>query len=120
VEFVCPDPRALVRAANVKATLDALKLVPELGRKLIARHGLSFDDLGVDRFILVQPWLDALEEIESTVGADKLRAIGRNIIETATFPPAFTDAESIFLAFVTPARMGASTSSTSPVRRTPT
>jgi hypothetical protein len=97
MEFVCPDPTATVRAANVKATLDAFTLVPHVGRRLIARHGLELDDLGPDEFILVQRWLDALREIQHAVGPDKVRDVGRNIIESAAFPPSFPGAEAILL-----------------------
>jgi hypothetical protein len=98
MEFVCRDPNAVVRAANVQATLDAFKLLPVIGRKLIAQHGLTVDDLAADKFIRVQRWLDALKDIQDTVGPDKVRAVGRNIVEVANFPPEFTDAESILMA----------------------
>jgi hypothetical protein len=96
MEFVCPDPKARVRAANVRATLDAFKLMPELGRKIIAQHGMKLEDLGADRFILVQPWLNALKDVQATVGPDKVRVVGRNLVEHADFP-SLTDPEAILL-----------------------
>jgi hypothetical protein len=97
MEFVCPDPKARVRAANVRATIDAFKLMPELGRKIIAQHGLKLEDLGADRFIPVQRWLDALKDVQSTVGPDKVRSVGRNLIDHADFPPSLNDPEGILL-----------------------
>lgn len=98
MEFVCPDPTATVRAANVRATLDAFTLVPELGLRIVEKHQLHLEDLRPDNFILVQRWLDALEEIQKKVGPSKIRDVGRNIIGAADFPPVFTTAESILLA----------------------
>src|SRR5258708_28027574 len=98
MEFVCPDPKARVRAANVRSTLDAFKLMPQIGRRLIAQHGLKLEELGPDNFILVQNWLDALKDVQQSVGPDKVRAVGRNIIQHADFPPNFKDAESILMA----------------------
>src|SRR5215831_16048144 len=98
MEFVCPDPRARVRAANVRATLDGFKLMPELGRKIIAQHGLKHEDLAADRFILFQPWLNALKHVQATVGPDKVRSIGRNLVDHADFPSSLTDPEAILLA----------------------
>lgn len=51
MEFRCPDPMATVRAANVKATLDAFKLVPDVGRRLIERYQLKLDDLRPDKTV---------------------------------------------------------------------
>ena len=63
MEFVSPDPNATVRAANVKATLDAFKLVPSMGLKLIEKHQLNFDDMTPDNFIPVQRWLDQRRDL---------------------------------------------------------
>src|SRR4051812_48011706 len=98
MDFVCPDPKALVRAANVRATLDAFKFVPALGRKIVEKHQLALEDLRPGNFILVQRWLDALKEIQQEVGPNKLREVGRAIVENANFPPHFTDAETMLLA----------------------
>jgi hypothetical protein len=97
MEFVCPDPSARVRAANVLATLEAFKLVPELGRRIVQKHKLEIAQLRPDQFILVQHWLDALREIQDTLGHEKVRSVGRNVIEAGNFPPQFADAESILL-----------------------
>jgi len=98
MEFVCPDPKARVRAGNVRATLGAFKLMPELGPRMITQHGLKVEDLNSERFILVQPWLNALKDIQSTVGPDKVRSVGRNLIDHAHFPPSITDPEEILMA----------------------
>jgi hypothetical protein len=98
MDFVCPDPKATVRAANVRATLDAFKLVPLMGRRLVERHHLNTADLRPDNFILVQHWLDALKEIQQELGGNKLRDVGRMIVENADFPPHFVDAETMLLA----------------------
>jgi hypothetical protein len=87
MEFVSPDPHAQVRAANVRATLDAFKLLPAMGERIIANHQLSIDDMRPDRFILVQRWLDALKEIQEAVGPAVVHRVGAGIIENAEFPP---------------------------------
>jgi hypothetical protein len=97
MDFVCPDPKATVRAANVRATLDAFKLVPLMGRRLVERHQLNISDLRPENFILVQRWLDALKEIQDEVGGNKLRDVGRGIVENADFPPHFVDAETMLM-----------------------
>ena len=65
---------------------------------IVAVHKLDVNDLRPDHFILVQRWLDALREIQDTLGYEKVRCVGRTIIEAGHFPPQFTDAESILLA----------------------
>jgi hypothetical protein len=98
MEFRCPDPSATVRAANVQATLDAFKLVPFVGKRLIERHKLPLDDLRPDNMVPVQRWLDALAEIQSFIGHEVLRSVGAAIIENADFPPKFDSVESVLLA----------------------
>jgi hypothetical protein len=95
MDFVCEDPNAKVRAANVKATLDAFKLVPSLGQRIVEKHSLNVRDLKPDNFILVQRWLDAMREIQDAVGPAKLRDVGRGIVENADIPD--QDSESILL-----------------------
>jgi hypothetical protein len=96
MEFVSPDPKALVRAANVRATLDAFQLRPSLGQKLIAKHQLQLEDLRPDKFILVQRWLDTLKEILETVGPNVLQRVGAAISENADFPPQFDTIDKLF------------------------
>ena len=98
MEFRCPDPFATVRAANVRATLEAFKLVPSLGSKLVARHSLPPDSLRPDNKVRVQNWLDALAEIQTAVGTEAVRNVGRAIIENADFPPHLSTVESVLLA----------------------
>jgi hypothetical protein len=95
MEFVCADPRAMVRAANVRATLDAFSLVPSIGKRIIARHTLELAELKPDKFVPVQAWLDALKEIQKTVGTGVVRDVGSRIIENADFPPQFATVERI-------------------------
>jgi hypothetical protein len=95
VEFICKDPTATVRAANVRATIEAFTLVPSVGRRIAARHQLEIDRLTPDRVVPVQRWLDALKEIQSTVGAEVVRNVGRRIILNAHFPSQFPTVESI-------------------------
>lgn len=95
MEFVCDDPRATVRAANVRATLDAFSLLPSIGKRIIARHRLELNDLTPEKFVPVQRWLDALKEIQQTVGVGVVRAVGERIIENAEFPPQFSTVETI-------------------------
>lgn len=91
MEHTSPDPQAVVRAANVRATLEAFRLLPDVGRRLIERHQLELADLRPENFVPLQRWLDALKEIEERVGAAKLRDVGRNIIESADIPPSDTE-----------------------------
>jgi hypothetical protein len=101
MEFICVDPTATVRAANVRATLDAFKLVPSTGQRLVEKHRLNIADLRPDNFVPVQRWLDALKEIQTTVGASVVRMVGTRIVENADFPPQFETVESILLALDT-------------------
>jgi hypothetical protein len=98
MEYRCPDPNATVRAANVRATFDAFKLVPSMGNRLVQKHRLPADDLRPDNLVPVQRWLDALAEIQSAVGPEALRGVGTAIIENADFPPLFNSVESVLLA----------------------
>ena len=95
MEFLCKDACATVRAANVRATLDAFSLVPSIGKRLIARHKLELAELTPHKFVAVQAWLDALKEIQETVGIGVVRKVGSRIIENANFPPKFNTVESI-------------------------
>lgn len=98
MDYACPDPTATVRAANVRATLEAFRLLPHVGKRIVERHALHLEDLTPDRFIPVQSWLDALRDIETQVGSSKLREVGRNIIANAAFPPALKTVEAVLLA----------------------
>jgi hypothetical protein len=95
MEFVSPDAHATVRAANVRATLDAFGLMPSLGRQIIERHHLNLSDLSPDKFVLVQHWLDALREIQQQIGSSVLRKVGARIIENADFPPEYNSVEAV-------------------------
>jgi len=86
MEFHCSDPNAMVRAANVRATLDAFKLVPGLGRRIVEKHDLRISDMRPDNFIHVQNWLNALQDIQNVVGPAKLRDVGRNVVASADIP----------------------------------
>ena len=88
MDFVCKDPDGMVRAANVRATLEAFKLVPAAGLRIIERHDVRTDHLRPGAFIHVQKWLNALKDIESDVGPAKLRHVGRNIVQSAEIPVA--------------------------------
>src|SRR5438067_3384954 len=98
MEFVCDDPSAMVRAANVRATLDAFKLLPSLGQRLVDRHQLNLDDLRPEKFVPVQRWLDMLKDIQAEIGPNVVRRVGAQIIENAEFPPTFPTVESILEA----------------------
>lgn len=95
MEFVCPDPKALVRAANVRATLDAFNLIPTVGRTILEHHALRIDDLRPDKFVPVQRWLDVLRDVQNAVGTNLVRQVGSRIIENADFPPTFATASTI-------------------------
>ncbi len=98
MEFVCPSSTAMVRAANVKATLDAFNLVPELGKEITERHQLHLRDMREDAFLPVQHWLNALKEIQDRMGTSVVRKVGAGIIANAMFPPQFTTVESVLEA----------------------
>jgi len=98
MEFICIDPTATVRGANIRATVDAFLLLPSTGRTLLARHGLQVDDLREDRFLPLQHWLDVLREVQAAVGPSMMRKIGSHVIKNADFPASFADVESILLA----------------------
>jgi hypothetical protein len=96
MEFIAPDPNALVRAANVRATLDAFQLRPSLGQRLIERHSLQLTDLRPENFILVQRWLDALKEIQEEIGGGLVHRVGMAILQNADFPPQFDSIDALF------------------------
>jgi hypothetical protein len=95
MEFVCPDPKALVRAANVRATLDAFKLTPGFGQLIVKRHKLDLTELEPGNFVLVQRWLDVMKEIQAHVGTATVRQVGINIFHNAEFPPMYDSVEAI-------------------------
>jgi hypothetical protein len=98
MEFVCPDPTATVRAANMRAVLDAFTLVPSAGQRLIERQRLSVADLLPENYVPVQRFLDMLKEIHTAVGPSVLRTAGTRIVVNADFPPQFETVESVLLA----------------------
>lgn len=98
MDYVCKDPKAEVRAANIKATLDALSMVPTLARKLLDKHQLRADELRPETFLPVQAWLNLLKDIELQGGETLVRTVGMRIIENADFPPSFKAVEEILLA----------------------
>lgn len=97
MEFRSPDPNALVRAANVKATLDAFKSIPTLGKSFVHKY-FKPDELREDHYVSVQRWLDALAEIRDEVGEPTLREVGRHIVENADFPPELKTVKDVLLA----------------------
>ena len=76
MEFFCADPNARVRGANVRATLDALRLVPNAAQRLMSRHRLVPEELTPDNWVSVQRWLDALKEIQTQMGTNVIREVG--------------------------------------------
>jgi len=97
MEFRSPDPTAVVRGANVKATLDAFKAVPTLGKIFVHKY-FKPDELREDTVVPVQRWLDALAEIRDEVGEPTLREVGRHIVENADFPPHLATVKDVLLA----------------------
>lgn len=94
MEFVVNDPRTLCRAANMQGMLKAFRLMPAVGKKLVEKHNLNLGG-PPDDFVPLQPWLDALKEIQELIGPNKVREVGRSIIASANFPPEFDGAEMI-------------------------
>lgn len=101
MEFVCDDPEATVRAANVRATLDAFSLVPSLGQRIAAKHRLDPQELTADNHVPVQRWLDALKEIQNEVGTEVVHRVGAQIIQNAHFPPELDSVEAVLEALDT-------------------
>jgi hypothetical protein len=95
MEFICPDPNAMVRAANVRSTLDAFRLIPTMGKRLIEKHQLRIDDLQPENFILVQNWLNALKELQTELGPLVVQKVGTRILENADFPPQFASIDDV-------------------------
>lgn len=98
MEFVCADPKATVRAANVCATIEAFDIAPQMAKRLMETHQLALTDLRPDNVVLVQRWLDALKSIQQQFGDVLLHQTGARIIENADFPPHFPDVEAVLLA----------------------
>jgi hypothetical protein len=98
MEFVCSDPDAVVRGANVKATLGAFQLAPARGREMLERHHLAVDALRPDAFVPLQPWLDALRDIQRDAGPTKVRLVGSFAVENAYIPAVFADPEALVMA----------------------
>src|SRR4051794_30725843 len=95
MEFVCPDPKATVRAANVRATYDAFRLLPSVGRRIMERHELPVDSLKAELFVPVQHWLNALKEIQEQAGPQVVRRVGAGIIEPQISPPSLSTVEAV-------------------------
>jgi len=91
MEFISPDPNALVRSQNVNATLDSFQLVPSAGRLLLEKHQLVL----TEDYVLVQRWLDALKELGAARGSQMLRRVGAAIIENAAFPASLSTIEAV-------------------------
>ena len=98
MEFVCTDPNAEVRAANITATLVAMQSTPMVAERTLKRYGLRAEDLTPDGFVRVQTWLDMLRDLQSQAGFAALRRVGRNIIERAEFPANFSTVEGVLRA----------------------
>lgn len=97
MEFVSSDPRASVRAGNIRSTLDAFQLSPRLGKQLCAKHGLKLEDVAPDSFVPLQPWLNALRQLQDEMGVTLVRQVGKRVVENANFPPSFPNVESVLL-----------------------
>lgn len=91
MEYKVSDPRAAVLAANIRSTIEAFRLLPDVARRVIERHELEVTDAAPGTYLPLQRWLDALAEIESRVGQVKLRDIGRKVIQNAQVPPLDTE-----------------------------
>src|SRR5687768_3745672 len=98
MEFTVKDPAALVRAANVNATIEAFKTMPSAGHWLVAKHGIDAEELQPDAWLPVQKWLNALKDLHDRCGGEMLRQVGRAIISNAHFPPHFKTVESVLMA----------------------
>lgn len=101
MEFVCKDPLATVRGANVKATLAGFQTMQSAGQWLIRQHGIEPEQLSPDARVPVQAWLDAMRQLQERSGGRLLEGIGRAIIEAAHFPPELDSVEKVVMALDT-------------------
>lgn len=97
MEYVVKDLNAQVRAGNIRSTLDAFALVPNVLKKLMDKNGLVVDDHDLDRFVPIHPWMATLKDIGARVGDGTLQSVGRLVIDNARFPPAFDSVQSVLL-----------------------
>jgi hypothetical protein len=93
MEFICTDPEAMVRAANVRSTLDAFKVQEGYAQRLLLPFDLKLEDMRPDHFIPVQRWLNAMKHLQQELGPFVLRQVGAAIIENADFPPQLDSVE---------------------------
>ena len=91
------DPTATVRGSNVHATLDAFQFLPQHVRDLLGRHRISLEDLTAERRVVVQRWLDVLQEISRNVGHAKLREVGTRVATAAAIPSSVASVDDALL-----------------------
>ena len=94
---MCEDPTATVRGYNVQGTIEAFQFLPQRVSEMLARHRIRQDDLTAGRQVLVQRWLDVLQEISRTIGMAKLREVGTRIATAAAIPSSITSVEAVLL-----------------------
>jgi hypothetical protein len=98
MEFVCTDPRAMVRATNVRATLDAFKQQPLFAKTLLAPFDLNVENASPEQYVPVQRWLDAMRHLQQELGTFVLRQVGNNVLDNAMIPPELNSVESMLEA----------------------
>lgn len=79
----------------MRATLDAFSFRPALGQRIVQKHDLWEHKLEPYAFVPVQRWLDALHEIQRTVGPAIVRRIGRALIDRADVPRSLSTPEAL-------------------------
>jgi hypothetical protein len=98
MEFVCADPLAMVRAMNVRATLDAFKQQPLFAKSLLAPFELNVENVKPDQYVPVQRWLDAMRHLQKELGPFVLRQVGTNLFGNAVIPPELNSVEAMLEA----------------------
>ncbi len=83
-----------VHTRNLQSILDAFRFFPEIGLKVLAKHGIGIGSAGSPEggdWFPLGPWLATFHEITRSVGASKMYEIGKLIPKNATFPSDITD-----------------------------
>lgn len=84
-EFIGLEPGIMVNGQTVLSVIHGLGTYKIMARTILNAHGIA--NPAVDEWYLQQGWLDAFKEIDGKVGRAILFAIGKQIPNTADWPP---------------------------------
>jgi hypothetical protein len=85
VEYVAKESGIKVNGQTVLAVVNGLGAYKIMGKSILNSKGLA--NVEVDEWYSQQGWLDAFKEIDVKVGRATLLSIGKQIPETADWPP---------------------------------